>query len=77
MASSTELMSDLTATELVMLKDGIDLEVERLDKLARQYVGEQYNYPKASAIIGMRNAKFELAWKLSAVIEKKMEEERA
>jgi hypothetical protein len=77
MATSTELMSELTATELVMLKDGIDLEVERLDRLARQHIITPEGYPQASAIIGMRNAKFELAWKLSAVIESKIEEERA
>ena len=77
MATSTELLAELSTTELVALKDGIDLEVERLDKLARANTDDPENYPQAKVFIGWRNAKFELAWKLSAIIEKKMDEERA
>lgn len=77
MATSTELFQELTTTELVQLKDGMDAEVVRLRGLADDHFGDPQRQRQAQAFAGWSRQKADLAWKLSVIIEARLEEERA
>ena len=76
MYSSSELMSELTVTELVQLKDGVDAEVERLDAKVKEHSTDPDAYPQAIVFAGWRKQKQDLSFKLSVIIEKMLEEAR-
>jgi hypothetical protein len=76
MYSSSELMSELTVTELVQLKDGVDAEVERLDAKVKEHSTDPDAYPQARVFAGWRKQKQDLSFKLSVIIEKMLEEAR-
>jgi hypothetical protein len=73
MFTSNELLNELTTTELVILKDGVDVELARLDTLARLCVEQGVEF---SSVIVKRNAVYELGWKMSSVIEARLAEEK-
>lgn len=73
MFASNELLNELTTTELVMLKDGADVELARLDTLARLCVEQGVEF---SSVIVKRNAVYELGWKMSSIIEARIAEEK-
>lgn len=73
MFTSNELLNELTTTELVMLKDGVDVELARLDTLACLCVEQGVEF---SSVIVKRNAVYELGWKMSSVIEARVAEEK-
>lgn len=74
MYTSTELLSDLSTTELVQLKDAVDAEIERLDSKVKEYSDEPDRYPQARVFAGWRAQKQDLGWKLSVIIEARLEE---
>ncbi len=76
MYSSSELLNELTTTELVQLKDGIDVEVERLDGKVKEHSTDPDAYPQARVFAGWRKQKQDLSFKLSVIIEARLEEER-
>ncbi len=71
--SSTALFAELSTTELVQLKDSIDVQVERL----RKKIGEALTRDEAKHIAGWHKKISDLSFKLSAIIEARLEEERA
>jgi hypothetical protein len=73
MITSTSLFAELTTTELVQLKDSVDVQVERLRKL----IGEAVTRDGATTMAGWHKNKSDLSFKLSAIIEARLEEERA
>ena len=77
MYTSTELFQELTTTELVQLKDGIDAEVVRLRGLADEHSDEPDRYPQARVFAGWSRQKADLSFKLGVIIEARLEEERA
>lgn len=76
MYSSSELLGELTVTELVQLKDGVDAEVERLDAKVKEHSTDPDAYPQARVFAGWRKQKQDLSFKLSVIIEKMLEEAR-
>jgi hypothetical protein len=76
MYNSAELLSDLSTTELVQLKDGVDAEIGRLDNLVREASNDPDTYPQAREFAGWRKQKVELGWKLSVIIEARLEEDK-
>lgn len=71
MYSSSELFAELTSTELVQLKDSLDVQVERL----RKKIGEAGTREKATTIAGWHKDRSDLSFKLSAIIEARLAEE--
>lgn len=76
MPTSTELFHELSTTELVQLKDAVDAELERLDRKVAEHSTDPDLYPQARVFAGWRKQKQDLGWKLSVIIEARLEEEK-
>ena len=74
--TSTSLFAELSTTELVQLKDAVDAQVERLDAKVKEHSTDPDLYTQARVFAGWRKSKQDLAWKLSVIIETRLDEER-
>lgn len=72
--TSTELFNELTATELVQLKDALDTELTRLQELVLQHSEDPDQYPQARVFAGFWKQKADLSNKLGAIIEARITE---
>ena len=70
MITSTSLFQEVTTTELVQMKDAVDVQVERL---LMKYQ-ETNNAEERHLIGGWHRNKSDLSFKLSAIIEARLEE---
>jgi hypothetical protein len=74
--TSSDLLNELTTTELVQLKDAVDAEIERLDAKVREHSTDPDLYSQARVFAGWRRQKQDLGWKLKVIIETRLEEKR-
>jgi hypothetical protein len=74
--TSSDLLNELTTTELVQLKDAVDAEIERLDAKAKEHSGDPEQYAQARVFAGWRKQKQDLGWKLKIIIETRLEEDK-
>lgn len=74
--TSAEYFAELSTTELVMLKDAIDVEVERLERLAKEHTDDPDRYPQARVFAGWARTKRDLSFKMGVIIEARLHEER-
>lgn len=70
--TSLELFSELTSTELVIIKDGLTMETDRLRSLLVQASTEEM---KATLDLVYR-FKVDLEYKVADIIEAKLEEDK-
>ena len=70
--TSIELFSELTSTELVIIKDGLTMETDRLRSLLVQASTEEM---KATLDLVYR-FKVDLEYKVADIIEAKLEEDK-
>jgi hypothetical protein len=74
--TSSDLLNELTTTELVQLKDAVDAELERLDAKVKEHSTDPSLYAQARVFAGWRRQKQDLGWKLKVIIETRLEEKR-
>ena len=72
--TSTSLWNELTTTDLVQLKDAVDVQVARLKELVLQHSEDPAQYPQARVFAGWHNNKSDLSNKLVAIIEARLNE---
>lgn len=75
MATSTELLSNLTSTDLVVIKDGLTVETDRLRRIAVGYSQDKESEQFKDALSALY-AKVDLENAIEAIIEAKIAEDR-
>lgn len=73
MTTSIELLAELTSTDLVVIKDGVDITADSLSELIKLYQDDEL----AKNLVSAYYAKTDLSNRLALIIETKIAEDYA